>query len=68
MTMIPSSVGTYSAATGVTTYFQVWHRDTVGLGFNFSGACGVVLVSAPDRRRAGITPRAGACLFSFLSR
>lgn len=41
MTMIPSSVGTYSAATGVTTYFQVWHRETVGLGFNFSDACGV---------------------------
>lgn len=41
MSMIPTSVGTYSAASGVTTYFQVWHRDTVGLGFNFSDSCSV---------------------------
>ncbi len=39
--MIPGSVGTDSAATAVRTYFQVRHRETVGLGFNSSDACAV---------------------------
>lgn len=38
---IPTSVGTYSALAGITTYFQAWHREPVGAGFNFTGSCRV---------------------------
>ncbi len=26
---------------GTTSYFQFWHRDQVGAGFNFTGGAGV---------------------------
>ena len=41
LSMIPTSVGTYAAAAGVTSYFQGWHREQVGAGFNFTGSCSV---------------------------
>lgn len=42
LSMIPTSVGTYAAAAGVTSYFQGWHRETQGAGFNFTGSCSVM--------------------------
>lgn len=40
--LLPDSVGFYSAMAGATTHFQAWHRENgVGLGFNFTGSCAV---------------------------
>lgn len=41
LSVIPTSVGTYAAAAGTTSYFQAWHREQVGTGYNFSGSCSV---------------------------
>lgn len=38
---IETSVGTYAASAGITSYFQFWYRDSVGAAFNFSDAVGV---------------------------
>lgn len=38
---IPTSNGTYAAMAGITSYFQGWHRDPVGAGFNFTNSCSV---------------------------
>ena len=38
LSMIPTSTGTYAAAAGVTSHFQLWYRDVVGAGYNFSNS------------------------------
>ena len=38
---INTSTGTYAASAGVTTYFQFWHRDQVGAGFNLTAGLGL---------------------------
>lgn len=39
--MIPTSLGTYAAAAGVTSYFQAWHREPAGLGWNFTSSMSI---------------------------
>lgn len=39
---IPTSTGTYAAATGISSYFQAWHREASGAGYNFSGSAVVI--------------------------
>ncbi len=41
LSSIPTSTGTYAAMAGLTSNFQAWFRDQVGLGYNFSGSCAV---------------------------
>lgn len=41
LSLIPTSVGTYAAASGTTSYFQAWHREIAGAGWNFTGSCSV---------------------------
>ncbi|MEM9380770.1 MAG: hypothetical protein AAGB93_12530, partial [Planctomycetota bacterium] len=43
LTAIPNAVGTYAATAGVTSNFQLWHRDQVGgaATSNFSDAVGL---------------------------
>ncbi len=41
VTAIPTSTGSYAAMAGTRSYFQAWHREQVGAGFNFSGAASV---------------------------
>lgn len=36
--VIPTSVGDLTL-TGGTVYYQAWHREPVGAGFNFTGSC-----------------------------
>lgn len=38
LSMIPTSTGTYAATVGFTSHFQLWYRDVVGAGYNFSNS------------------------------
>lgn len=38
LTQVPNGLGFYSVQAGMTTHFQFWHREPVGLGFNFTGS------------------------------
>lgn len=41
LTAVPQGGGTVAVMAGDTRYFQLWHRDTVGAGFNASNALAV---------------------------
>ena len=38
LSTIPTSTGTYAATVGFTSHFELWYRDVVGAGHNFSNS------------------------------